>query len=43
MLGIRLFGRSKTTKYLEAETACFGSLLEFQEHRYSFISVFDEH
>ena len=43
MLGILLFCCSKTTKCLDAEIACFGSLSEFHKYKHSFASVFDKH
>ena len=35
MLEIRLFCRSKTTKYFDAEIACFGSMLELHKYKHS--------
>ena len=36
------FCRSKTTKYIDAEIACYGSQLELHD-KHSFVSVFDKH
>ena len=41
MLGIRFFCRLETTKYFDAEIACFGSLLELNDYEHFFVSVFD--
>ena len=41
MVGIRLFYRSKTTKYFEI--TYFVSLLELHEYKHSFVSVFEKH
>ena len=38
-----MVGNNKIIVNFDDEIACFGSLLELQEYKHSFVSVFDKH